>query len=67
MIKREIFFPSPIKTRYLKIIFTDANEGPVSLKLDLLGMSSKDQYDLNPYLDPLPIPISKNLLLTLHI
>ena len=50
VIKRKIALPFPVETKQLKLIFVEASPETV-VKVDLLGMTSRERYEVNPIMD----------------
>ena len=53
-IERKIFFPSPIKTKKMRLIFEDAAP-EADLSLDVIGHSGDYDYNMNPYLEEMKV------------
>jgi hypothetical protein len=50
VIERELLFPYPVDTDKIKVIIMTGSE-EINMKLELIGMTAKERYALNPYLD----------------
>ena len=49
---RDFPLPSPVQTRKLRLTVVGEDSADlVSVKMDLLGMTTAERYDLNPFLD----------------
>ena len=59
VIARDVMLPHPVETRRFRLHVIESAQN-VDLKMDLLGMTLKERYDLNPFLDEALVPYGEH-------